>query len=252
MFKKQNVLITGGAGKLGANLAKILISNGHNVLLGDINKSKLLKLQKKINSNSLKIFNTDLTKTKNIDKLIKYSLGKFKIIDAAIHCSYPRSKKWGAKFEKLEQNYLNQDLNNQLGATIIFSQKLMKQFIKQKFGNLILISSIQGLQSPKFNHYDNLKMSSPIEYSAIKAGIISITKYLSKYYRKKNIRVNCVSPGGIIENQPQIFKKRYKDSCNSKGLLNEEDISKTILFLLSKKSEYINGQNIVIDDGWSL
>ena len=71
--------------------------------------------------------------------------------------------------------------------------------------NLVLISSIQGIQAPKFEHYKNLNMNSPIEYSAIKSGIISITKYLSKYYRNKNIRINCVSPGGIKDNQPRLF-----------------------------------------------
>ena len=95
-------------------------------------------------------------------------------------------------------------------------------------------------------------MTSPIEYSAIKSGIISITKYLSKYYKNRNIRINCVSPGGIKDNQPKLFIKRYRQSCNSKGLLDGEDISKLILFLLSDKSKYITGQNLIIDDGWSL
>ena len=104
----------------------------------------------------------------------------------------------------------------------------------------------------RVDHYNNLNMVSPIEYSAIKSGIISITKYLSKYFRKKNIRVNCVSPGGINDNQPKSFRERYKKSCNSKGLLDGKDISKTILFLLSEESKYINGQNIIVDDGWTL
>ena len=95
-------------------------------------------------------------------------------------------------------------------------------------------------------------MTSPIEYSAIKSGIISITKYLSKYYKKRNLRVNCISPGGIRNNQPNIFIENYNSSCNSKGLLDSEDLTGLILFLISDKSKYINGQNIIIDDGWSL
>ena len=95
-------------------------------------------------------------------------------------------------------------------------------------------------------------MNSPIEYSAIKSGIISISKYLSKYYRNKNIRVNCVSPGGIKGKQSNLFIDRYRKSCNSKGLLLGKDISNLILFLISEKSQYINGQNLIIDDGWTL
>ena len=253
MFKKnKTILVTGGAGRVGAAVAVNLIKKGYNVLLGDIDKSRLIKIKKKLNSKRLEIYQSDLSKKKNIESFINFGLKKFKRIHGAVHCSYPRSKKWGTKFENLEEAYLNKDLQNQLGGSIIFSQKIIKEFIKKKEGNLIFISSIQGVQSPKFEHYENLSMISPIEYSAIKSGIISITKYLSKYFRGKNIRVNCVSPGGIEDNQPKLFKKRYKKSCNSKGLLHEEDIAKLIVFLLSDKSKYINGQNLIIDDGWTL
>ena len=145
-----------------------------------------------------------------------------------------------------------EDIQNQLGLAIIFSQKIIKYFLRQGNGNLIHISSIQGISAPKFEHYEGTSMCSPIEYSAIKSGIISITKYLSKYYKNKNLRINCISPGGVYSNQPEKFLKNYNKSCNSKGMLNAEDINGTILFLISKNSHYINGQNIVIDDGWSL
>ena len=93
---------------------------------------------------------------------------------------------------------------------------------------------------------------SPIEYSASKAGIINMTKYLAKYFKKKNIRVNCISPGGILDNQPEAFLKKYKKDCLSKGMLDPKDLCGTLNFLLSEDSRYINGQNIIIDDGWSL
>ena len=95
-------------------------------------------------------------------------------------------------------------------------------------------------------------MNSPIEYSASKAGIISITKYLAKAFGKKNIRANCISPGGIKVNQPKSFQRKYRKSCLTKGLLNPKDICGTVEFLLSDQSRYINGQNFIIDDGWSL
>lgn len=249
---QKTILITGGSGRIGKDLAYCLLEKGYNVLLGDQNKIKLNKIKKNLNSKNLEIFTADLTKKKEIEKFIRFGIKRFKKIHGAVHCSYPKSKKWGTRFENLEERFLNEDLKLQLGGTIIFSQRIINQFIKQKEGNLVLISSIQGILPPKFEHYKNLNMISPIEYSAIKSGIIAITKYLSKYYRNKNIRVNCVSPGGIKDNQSKTFVKRYKQSCNSKGLLHENDITKLILFLLSNDSEYINGQNLIIDDGWSL
>ena len=95
-------------------------------------------------------------------------------------------------------------------------------------------------------------MSSPIEYSAIKSGIISITKWLAKYYSKQGIRINCVSPGGIIDNQPKIFIDKYRKSCNNIGMLLPDHIAKVVIFLISPEALGITGQNIVIDDGWSL
>jgi len=95
-------------------------------------------------------------------------------------------------------------------------------------------------------------MTSPIEYTAIKTGIISITRYLAKYYKGCGIRVNCVSPGGIVAGQPDSFLARYRESCNSKGMLDPEDVVGAILFLLSDHSLYVTGQNLVVDDGWSL
>jgi len=249
---KKVILITGGAGEIGSALARDLASQKHKIILGDIDIDKLKKLKKNLNTKNVEIFKSDLTKEKKIDHFINFASKKFKKIDVAVHCSYPKSKKWGTKFENLNEKNLKEDLTNQLAGTIIFCQRIIKYFHRVKKGNLILISSIQGMQSPKFEHYKNLNMTSPIEYSVIKSGIISITRYLSKYYKKRNLRINCVSPGGIKDNQPKIFMKRYKESCNSKGLLDGDDVSKLIMFLISDDSKYIYGQNFIMDDGWSL
>ena len=79
-----------------------------------------------------------------------------------------------------------------------------------------------------------------------------LIKYVVKYSSNKNLRLNCISPGGILDNQNKIFTKRYKKDCISKGLLEPKDLLSAFDFLLSNKSSFINGQNIIIDDGWSL
>ena len=148
--------------------SKFQHSNTNNILISGWKPSKNFNNENKANFKTIE------------------ALKKFKRIDAAVLCSYPTSKGWGAKLEQLKEKNLYEDLNKQLGSTIIFSQRIMKFFLKNKNGNLILVSSIQGIQPPKFEHYSKLKMSSPIEYSAVKAGIISITRYLSKYFKKRH------------------------------------------------------------------
>ncbi len=95
-------------------------------------------------------------------------------------------------------------------------------------------------------------MTTPVEYAVIKSGLIHLTKYLAKYYKGYNIRINCISPGGILDKQPESFLNNYKTYCCNKGMLDKEDIIGTVLFLVSDLSKFINGQNIVIDDGFTL
>jgi NAD(P)-dependent dehydrogenase (short-subunit alcohol dehydrogenase family) len=95
-------------------------------------------------------------------------------------------------------------------------------------------------------------MTMPVEYAAIKSGLIHLTKYMAKYFKGMNIKVNALSPGGIFDNQNEIFLKNYKDECLNKGMLDKSDLNGTLIYLLSEMSQYINGQNIIVDDGFSL
>ena len=248
---KKTIIVTGGFGTIGFALSKSLLEQGHKVIIAD-NKIKTIK-NLKLNKFNVSVLKTNLNNENEIKKLISLCTKKFKKVDALVHCAYPKTKDWGVKLEKLKQKSLNENLINQLGSTIIVSKNIINLFLKQNYGNLILLSSIMGLNNPKFKTFKGTNMSSPIEYSAIKSGIISITKYLAKYYSKKNLKINCLSPGGIIDNsQKKKFIRNYKKECNSKGLLDPKDVVNAINFLLSEKSNFISGQNIVVDDGYSL
>tara|TARA_Y100000588_G_C14244784_1_gene920966 strand:- start:1429 stop:2187 length:759 start_codon:yes stop_codon:yes gene_type:complete len=252
-MKNKIIVITGAFGKIGFVVASSLLEQGHSVVLSDINlnlkKYNSLKIKFK---NSVEFFKSNITKSSEIDKLIKFTLKKFLKINTLIHCAYPKNSKFTNLNKKIDEKNLSLTLYNHLGATIIISQKFLNYFQGKKSGKIIFFSSIQGISSPKFEHYKGTLLQSPIEYSAIKSGIVSITKYLAKYSKNKNININCISPGGIIDNQSKIFVNNYRKSCLNKGLLDPLDITGTVSFLISDNSKYINGQNIIIDDGWSL
>ena len=237
------IIVTGSNGRIGNQVVKDLIKNKATVISCDLKKPK-----KKLNN----FFKLDVTNEKKTENFFKSIKKKYKKIDCLVHCAYPKTKDWGTNFEKLKYKSLSKNLSLQLGGSILLSKQIIKIFRRQNYGNLVLLSSIQGVSAPKFEHYKDTKMSSPIEYSAIKSGIISITKYLARLMRNTKVRVNCVSPGGILDKQPNKFLKAYRDSCNSKGMLSPSDISNTIIFLCSDQSEYIKGQNLIIDDGWTL
>ena len=252
MLKDNVVAITGGAGLIGTAFSKAIIENGGRVIIGDISSKRGQDLQDKFGADKALFITVDTSDTNSIDKFLELGKNHFGKIDSAIHCAYPRSEQWGTKFEGLKAGGLKDDLFNQLGGAILFSQRLISFYRDQGYGNLVHVSSIQGVAAPKFEHYEGTKMVSPIEYSAIKSGIISITKYLAKYCKSQNIRVNCISPGGILDNQPEVFLEKYNSTCSSKGMMDAQDLNGTIVYLLSNMSKYINGQNIIIDDGWIL
>ena len=121
----------------------------------------------------------------------------------------------------------------------------------KKNGSIVNIGSIYGTVGPDFNVYNNTELTMPAAYSAIKGGVINFTRYLSSYYGKNNIRVNCVSPGGIFNNQPVEFVRNYENKVPMQRMGKPEDISPAVSFLLSDDSSYITGQNLIIDGGWT-
>jgi len=123
--------------------------------------------------------------------------------------------------------------------------------MQQRQGNIVSIASIYGMLGPDFSIYEGTTMTMPAEYAAIKGAIINFTRYLATYLAAYNIRVNCLSPGGIFNEQPASFVEKYKQRTPMGRMGNPEDIAGGVLFLLSNLSSYMTGQNLVIDGGWS-
>ena len=100
-------------------------------------------------------------------------------------------------------------------------------------------------------YLEGTKINPAAAYSAIKGGLINFTKYLASYYGQHNIRINCVSPGGIFDNQASIFVSQYENKVPLRRMGVPQDISPSVVFLLGNDSSYITGQNIIIDGGWT-
>ena len=251
----QKIIITGASGRIGSEVVRKALNQGATVLMVDISNEKLIDAKEQLSINfpgQVFCYECNITDSGEVCKMIEFAKNQMNNVTSAVHCAYPISTSWGTQFEDLNSEIIDKHLSMQLGASILFSQLILKYFKQNGGGSLIHLSSIQGVSSPKFNHYEGTNMTSPIEYSAIKAGIISITKWLAKYYRNSSIRVNCVSPGGILSDQPQVFIDRYRQDCTNIGMLTSDQVSGMICFLLSDEAKAINGQNIIVDDGWSL
>ena len=242
-LENKVIVVTGSNGLLGKSFIKAIHKAGGIPIIADIKKEENSKYE---------YVKLDITSKVSILEAIRNIHKKFGHIDALINNAYPRNKNYGRLFEDVEFSDFCDNLNMNLGGYFLTSQQFIDYFKKQGNGNIINISSIYGVVTPRFEIYKDTDMTTPIEYAAIKSALINLTKYMSKYFKGSNIKFNSVSLGGILNNQPQSFLSAYKSYCNDKGMLDPEDIDGVIIFLLSDSSRYINGQNIVIDDGFTL
>lgn len=246
------IVITGGCGLLGKAFVKTALERGASVAAADINEEQLQKLKSEISSDKLFAVKLDITSESSIQNAISEIKKKFGKIDALVNNAYPRNKAYGNDLEKVTYKDFCENVDMHLGGYFLCMQQFAMFFKQQGHGNIISMASIYGVTAPKFDVYENSGFTMPVEYAAIKAGVIHLTKYFVNYYAGKNIRFNCISPGGIFNDQNEEFVKKYNEHGLSKGMLAQEDIMGALVFLLSDASGYINGQNIVVDDGWTL
>lgn len=241
-LKDKVIIVTGGSGLIGTPILKHLRDNSAIVINADINTEDNIELD---------TFSCDVTSEESIVELVKSVIKKYGRVDGLVNNAYPRTKDWGSKFEEVPLSSWRQNVDMQLNSVFFICQQVLKIMEKQKEGSIVNISSIYGVVGNDFTIYEGFGGTSPAAYSAIKGGIINFTRYLASYYGKHNVRVNCVSPGGIKDNQNPSFIERYENKSPLKRLGRPEEIAPAITFLLSDEASFITGHNLMVDGGWT-
>jgi len=254
-LKNKVAVVTGAAGLLGKEFVRALSENGATVIAADIAKEKESKLNKFYGQLEAEVHfkHLDINKTKSISELINFADRNYKKIDIWVNSAYPKTKDWGVKLESIPVRSWQKNVDAHLNG-YCFCCRAAAEYMKKKKsgGSIINLASIYGILGPDFSIYKNTNMTMPAAYSAIKGGIINFTRYLASYYGEYNVRVNCISPGGILDKQPKIFIKKYQDKTPLKRMAVKEDISGGVVYLASDSAKYVTGQNLVIDGGWSI
>lgn len=256
MLTNKVIVITGGAGLLGQELAKAVITNNGIPIIADYDMIRGLEVAKMLKIKyphcSVRFQLLDINIKKSIIELIEKLNLEFGRIDSLVNNAYPRNKNYGRKFEDVTYEDFCENLNINLGGYFLTSQQFLEYFNKQGFGNIVNISSIYGVIAPRFEVYEGTLMTMPVEYAINKSALIHLTKYLAKYFKGRNIRINSISLGGLLDNQPKEFINAYASYCLNKGMLDKSDVNGTLVYLLSDLSQFVNGQNLVVDDGFTL
>ncbi len=237
-FKNKKILITGATGGIGNELVKKFTSLDASIVATGTNQEKLENL--KNNYPKLNIIKFDISNHSKIEKFIDEANSKIGGLDILINNA-------GITIDNLSLRMKDEEwqkvLDINLSSTFYMCKFALKKMLKNKYGRIVNITSIVG-------HTGNLGQSN---YSASKAGIVAFSKSLAIEYAKKNITVNCVSPGFIQTNMTDKISDSMKEVLTSRIPMNKlgngEDVSNTVAFLASEEASYITGETVHVNGG---
>lgn len=245
------VIVTGAAGLIGRAFVGAIIDNGGIPVIADANLDAANELAARHDRPELACV-VDITHAESLADCFAKTKSQFGRVDGIVNSAYPRNAHYGRHVEDVEYADFCENISLHLGGYFLVMQTAAKVFAKQGHGRIVNISSIYGMMAPRFQIYNDTKMTTPVEYAAIKSGVLHLTRYFAQYYKLFGVRVNAISPGGILDGQPESFLNSYRRFAGTRGMLDANDICGALLFLLSDHSEFVTGQNIVVDDGFSL
>ena len=238
-LKDKNIIVTGASGGIGNSIVRKLCENGANILASGTKLEKLEKL--KSENKNIRILKFDISEIEKIDQFIENASSELGgNLDCLINNAGITQDNLAIRMT-LEEWKKVIDIN--LTSTFLMSKSAIKKMLKNKSGKIINITSVVG-------HTGNLGQAN---YTASKAGIIAMSKSLAIEYAKKNININCISPGFIKTAMTDKIDEKFKELIISKipsaRLGEPEDIANAVLFLASDQSNYINGETLHVNGG---
>ena len=254
MLNEKVIVVTGGAGLLGRRFCVAVAGQGGLAIAADVDRDAAERVAEEITASGgwAEAATLDITDTASVDGLIAAVDARHGRIDAVVNNAYPRNKSWGRRLEEVTYADFCENISLHLGGYFLVAQRFAGYFRSHGGGNIVNMASIYGTLAPRFEIYDNTTMTVSVEYAAIKSSIIQLTRYFAQYFKTDGVRCNALSPGGILDQQPEIFLKQYNSHCGIKGMLDAQDIVGALVFLLSDNSRYVTGQNLIVDDGFCL
>ena len=238
-LKNKNIIVTGASGGIGNSIIKKLSEAGANILASGTRIDKLDELKK--NFEKIKILKFDISQSDKIEEFIENATKELSgNLDCLINNAGITKDNLAIRMSLEEWQKV---ININLTATFLMSKFAIKKMLKNKSGKIINITSVVG-------HTGNLGQ---VNYTASKAGIIAMSKSLAIEYAKKNININCISPGFIKTAMTDKIDDKFKEAIISKipsaRLGEPDDIANAVLFLSSNQSSYINGETIHVNGG---
>jgi NAD(P)-dependent dehydrogenase (short-subunit alcohol dehydrogenase family) len=258
LSEKVTVLF-GGSGILGTQFAKALSDHGAIVISCDLKNPE-------IQDKRIQYIEMNAAEPKEVEKVAQQLIDEYRRIDVLINSVTAKGSDFYLPFDEVSLEGWEIGLKGNLSVPFITCQKFIKQMCKQKSGSIINISSVYGLVGNDQRIYEGSNLheiyvndSPDIEriyshgvYNAAKAGLNNFTRYLAAYYGGNNIRVNCISPGGVAyPKENDTFLKKYSEKVPLGRKANADEMNGAVVYLASDASSYVTGHNLVVDGGYT-
>lgn len=262
-LKGKVALVTGGVGIIGTELCNGLADAGASVAIADINETRASELAQNLTSEykvkSLAV-KCDVSSPESVIAMIETVEKQLGPIDVLLNNAAFKSSDLDAFFAPIETSSLDmwqEVMSVNLNGVFLVAREVGSRMALRGKGSIVQTASIYGLVAPdqriyKNSYYLGRQINTPAVYSASKAGVIGLTKYLATYWGEKGVRVNTLTPGGVKSGQNEQFIENYSARVPLGRMAEANDMVGAAIFLSSDASAYVTGQNIVVDGGLSV
>ncbi|WP_266081357.1 oxidoreductase [Haladaptatus caseinilyticus] len=251
-LSEKTAIVVGGAGLIGRAVTRGLLDHGATVIVADVNESAGTELVSELGEN-VEFAHVDSTVDEEVQATVETTVEQFGSLDVLINSAYPRNENYGREFEQVTIDDWHENVSLNLDSYFSTAKHASAVMKEQNSGGVIInFGSIYGVQAPDFTLYQGTNITSPVEYAAIKGGVLNLTRYLASYLGEYGVRVNAVSPGGVSDQQGQQFVDQYEERTPLGRMADADDITGAVVFLASDAASYVTGHNLVVDGGWSI
>jgi NAD(P)-dependent dehydrogenase (short-subunit alcohol dehydrogenase family) len=255
------IVVTGGTGVLGTLYCNQLAEAGAQVIVADLDENKCQALAMEITQKTgrrAEGIAVDLSDEQSVIEWAKKIFTNFGKVDVLINNAATKSPNFFAPLERFSLEDWNKVMNVNVTGMFLATREIGTLMAQSGHGNIINISSIYGCVGPDQRIYEGSwyeelggAINTPLIYSATKGAVVAMTRYLATYWGSKGIRTNTLTPGGVSSGQNGVFHQKYSEKVPLGRMADADEMVGALIFLASDASSYVNGQNMIVDGGWT-
>lgn len=252
---EQTAAVVGGAGRIGRSLCQALVEAGANVAILDSDALAAQTLAEELSGATgrrVLAVTVDISDPEQLAVSVEQVTAEFGPPQMLVNSAQFRgSGFYSSQAEDYPLEAWRQVLDVNLTGVQLACQAFGRSMSRNGGGRIVNLASTYGVVSPDPRIYGESGVNSPVAYAAAKAGVINLTRYLAVHWRERGIRVNCLVPGGVFDQQEPEFVERYCERTPLGRMAQPDDYQGAVLFMLSAASAYMTGAVVTVDGGWT-